>query len=69
MLGDAKTTSDLGTHFGQSLYAIEVDYFVEQEWARGAEDVLWRRTKCGLHLTPAQRDAVSRYLLERYGYR
>jgi glycerol-3-phosphate dehydrogenase len=69
VLGDARTTGDLGTHFGQSLYAAEVDYFVEQEWARGAEDVLWRRTKCGLHLTPAQRDAVSRYLLEQYGYR
>jgi glycerol-3-phosphate dehydrogenase len=69
VLGAARTTGDLGTHFGHSLYAVEVDYFVAQEWARGAEDVLWRRTKCGLHLAPAQRDAVSKYLLEQYGYR
>src|SRR5450631_1608982 len=69
VLGDARTTSDLGTHFGHTLFAAEVDYFVAQEWARSAEDVLWRRTKCGLHLTPAQRDAVSKYLLEQYGFR
>jgi D-erythritol 1-phosphate dehydrogenase len=69
VLGEARTKVDLGTHFGHTLYAVEVDYFVAQEWARGAEDVLWRRTKCGLHLTATQRDAVSKYLLEQYGYR
>ncbi len=69
VLGDARTTADLGTHFGHTLYAAEVDYFVAQEWARAAEDILWRRTKCGLHLTAAQRDTVSKYLLEQYGYR
>jgi D-erythritol 1-phosphate dehydrogenase len=69
VLGDARKISDLGTHFGHTLFAAEVDYFVAQEWARGAEDVLWRRTKCGLHLMAAQRDAVSKYLLEQYGYR
>jgi glycerol-3-phosphate dehydrogenase len=69
ILGDARTTADLGAHFGHSLYAAEVDYFVAHEWARAAEDVLWRRTKCGLHLTAAQREVVSKYLLEQYGYR
>jgi D-erythritol 1-phosphate dehydrogenase len=69
VLGDARSTGDLGTHFGHTLYAAEVDYFVAEEWARAAEDVLWRRTKCGLHLAAGQRDAVSRYLLEQYGYR
>ncbi len=69
VLGDARATTDLGTHFGHTLYAAEVDYLVAQEWARDAEDVLWRRTKCGLHLTAAQRDAVSKYLLEQYGVR
>lgn len=69
VLGEAKTEADLGTHFGDTLYAVEVDYFVAQEWARNAEDVLWRRTKCGLHLNSAQREAVAVYLREQYGYR
>jgi len=69
ILGRAKTVADLGTHFGHMLYAAEIDYLVAEEWARSAEDVLWRRTKCGLHLFASQRDAVARYLLEQFGYR
>ena len=68
VLGQAKTAADLGTHFGHTLYAAEVDYLVAVEWARSAEDVLWRRTKCGLHLSAGQRDAVAAYLREQYGY-
>ena len=67
ILGQAKTAQDLGTHFGHTLYAAEIDYLVANEWARTAEDVLWRRTKCGLHLTAAQRSAVGAYLREQYG--
>jgi glycerol-3-phosphate dehydrogenase len=33
-----------------------------REWARSAEDVLWRRSKCGLHMTQAQREHVARRL-------
>jgi glycerol-3-phosphate dehydrogenase len=68
ILGAAKTTGDLGTFFGHTLYAAEVDYLVAQEWARSADDVLWRRTKCGLHLTAVQRTAVAAYLREQYGH-
>jgi glycerol-3-phosphate dehydrogenase len=68
VLGQAKTARDLGTHFGDTLYAAEIDYLVAHEWARTAEDVLWRRTKCGLHLTAAQRSAVTAYLREQYGH-
>ena len=53
ILGDARSLADLGAHFGGDLYQREVEYLVEQEWARSAEDVLWRRSKLGLHLTPA----------------
>ena len=42
---------DLGEHFGAGLHAAEVEYLVEHEWARTAEDVLWRRTKKGLRMT------------------
>ena len=68
VLGQARTTRDLGTHFGHTLYAAEVDYLIAHEWAHDAEDVLWRRTKCGLHLTAAQRDALAAYLYEQYGH-
>jgi len=68
ILGEAKTAQDLGRHFGHTLYAAEVDYLVAHEWARAADDVLWRRTKCGLHLDAAQRDAVAAYLREQYGH-
>jgi glycerol-3-phosphate dehydrogenase len=65
VLGNAATIADLGQHFGADLYAREIDYLVEHEWAVSAEDVLWRRTKAGLHLDPAQRDAVACYLAQR----
>ena len=57
MLGDAKEAGDLGQDFGATLTAAEVDWLMRQEWARTAEDVLWRRTKLGLHLGA---DAVAR---------
>jgi glycerol-3-phosphate dehydrogenase len=65
LLGNAASTADLGAHFGAELYAREIDYLIEREWATAAEDVLWRRTKAGLHLDPGQRAAVARYLAER----
>ena len=68
ILGEAKTPGDLGTFFGHTLYAAEIDYLVAHEWAHSADDVLWRRTKCGLHLTVHQRNAVAAYLREQYGH-
>jgi glycerol-3-phosphate dehydrogenase len=65
VLGNAERVTDLGTDFGAGLYAREIDYLVEREWARRADDVLWRRTKAGLHMTPAQRESVGHYLAER----
>jgi glycerol-3-phosphate dehydrogenase len=67
VLGEARSVEELGRHFGHTLYAAEVDHFVAQEWARSAEDVLWRRTKCGLHLDAPARGAVAAYLREQYG--
>jgi glycerol-3-phosphate dehydrogenase len=49
-------------HFGADLYAFEVDYLVQREWARTVEDVLWRRTKSGLRLDPAAVNAVATYM-------
>src|SRR5204863_923291 len=48
ILGDAKGSADLGRAFGQGISEVELGWLVEREWARTAEDVLWRRTKLGL---------------------
>ena len=45
---DANTLEDLGQNFGSDLTEAEVRYLMREEWARNAEDVLWRRTKRGL---------------------
>jgi glycerol-3-phosphate dehydrogenase len=50
ILGPAMSRSDLGRSFGDDLYEAEVRYLAENEWAVTAEDVLWRRTKRGLHI-------------------
>ncbi|MDO9314488.1 MAG: glycerol-3-phosphate dehydrogenase [Burkholderiaceae bacterium] len=51
----------LGAEIVPDLFEAELHYLHRHEWARCANDVLWRRTKLGLHLTPAQRAAVARW--------
>ncbi|MDA0352658.1 MAG: glycerol-3-phosphate dehydrogenase [Chloroflexi bacterium] len=65
VLGDATTTSDLGTHFGAGLYEREVAYLVAHEWARDADDVLWRRSRLGLRLTADERTILEGWLRAR----
>ena len=65
ILGAATSAADLGEHFGHGLTAAEVDYLIAQEWARTADDVLWRRTKLGLHFTPEQTARLAAYITER----
>ena len=65
VLGDATSVVGLGKHFGADLYAREVDYMMAHEWARNAEDILWRRTKAGLHLKPDESAAVTEYMRQR----
>jgi glycerol-3-phosphate dehydrogenase len=62
ILGEAKRLDDLGRHFGAGLTEREVEYLRAEEWARTAQDVLWRRTKCGLHMSEVQRGAVEQFL-------
>jgi glycerol-3-phosphate dehydrogenase len=54
ILGRAAGMADLGQHFGGTLYEAEVRWLVDREWARTAQDILWRRTKQGLRLTNAE---------------
>ena len=62
ILGKSKELDDLGRHFGADLFEAEVRYLVEEEWALTADDILWRRSKLGLKLTPAEKDALQRWL-------
>ncbi len=66
VLGDAEDMQGLGAFFGAGLSEREVSYLRENEWAREPDDILWRRTKCALHMDEAQRvsarDAIARLL-------
>jgi glycerol-3-phosphate dehydrogenase len=62
MLGDAACAADLGHCFGADLTAREVDWLCSTEWARSAQDVLWRRSKLGLRLLPDQAEALEAWL-------
>ncbi|MER9005038.1 MULTISPECIES: glycerol-3-phosphate dehydrogenase [unclassified Mesorhizobium] len=62
LLGLAKSNADLGRNFGADLYEAEVRYLCENEWALTAEDVLWRRTKRGLHLSREQASALDEFM-------
>ena len=62
LLDRVHSTDDLGEHFGGGLYAREVDYLVASEWARTAEDVLFRRTKLGLHVTAKEAERLAAYM-------
>jgi glycerol-3-phosphate dehydrogenase len=52
LLRGASNLSHLGKCLGDGLYEVEVDYLVKNEWARMPEDILWRRSKLGLHVAP-----------------
>jgi glycerol-3-phosphate dehydrogenase len=54
-----------GRHFGAGLYQAEIDYLIAHEWAMTAEDVLMRRTKCGLFMDVAQQADMAAYMAER----
>lgn len=64
ILGHGPKT-DLGRQFGGQLTEAEVDYLRDHEWARTADDVLFRRTKQGLHLTEAERESFVRWFNAR----
>ncbi len=65
LLGSAKRMEDLGEIFGSDLSRREVDYLVDNEWARTAEDILWRRTKLGLRVGRSDRERLDGYLQRR----
>ncbi len=60
VLGTAQRADDLGEDFGGGLTEREVAWMLEHEWAATAEDILWRRSKAGLLMTPQQQETLAR---------
>ena len=62
--GEAAEDGALGPCFGADLYAAEVRYLMAKEWARTADDVLWRRTKLGLRLSKDETAALDAWMAD-----
>lgn len=64
VLGTATSAQALGRDFGATLTEREVNWCIDTEWVRSAEDMLWRRSKLGLRLAPDQVQAVEDYITD-----
>ncbi len=62
LLGSATALGDLGVEILPGLYEREAEYLCREEFARTAEDILWRRTKLGLHLLGTSTESLERWL-------
>lgn len=62
LIAGAKSLVDLGEEVLPQLYAREVDYLRREEWALTAEDILWRRSKLGLHLPQGSEQRLDQWL-------
>lgn len=67
IVGAAKSLADLGELFGGDLYEAEVEHLCAEEWAETAEDILWRRSKLGLHLDESAKKRLAEWLASRAG--
>jgi glycerol-3-phosphate dehydrogenase len=65
LLADIRSREDLGEYFGDCLYEKEVRYLMDKEWARTAEDVLWRRTHLGLFFDSDQTQRLETWMRKR----
>ena len=61
-LEGAKSTDDLGVYYGDDVYEAEIVYLIRYEFAREAEDILWRRSKLGVHVSEKTMKALEKAL-------
>jgi glycerol-3-phosphate dehydrogenase len=61
----ARKVEDLGRRFGTDLYEREILYLIEKEWVRTAQDLLWRRSKLGLHIDVESVKALEAWFEQR----
>ncbi|MHA1566699.1 MAG: glycerol-3-phosphate dehydrogenase [Alphaproteobacteria bacterium] len=66
VVAGARSTGDLGQHFGEDFYEREATYLMGNEWAMTPEDILTRRTKHGLHLSAEQKEAFECWFADSY---
>ena len=62
LLDNATSLKDLGDHLGDDLYQAEVNYLLTEEWARTDDDILWRRSKLGLHISDETKACLRSWL-------
>ena len=67
VLGTAAATADLGVEVAPGLYEAELAYLQREEWASTADDVLWRRSKLGLHYTHEECARVAAWFAAQSG--
>jgi glycerol-3-phosphate dehydrogenase len=67
ILGPAKQIDDLGARLGADLTGAEVRYLMDHEWARTADDVLWRRSKLGLRVSSEQHEQLAKFMANAIG--
>ena len=65
LLAHCRARADLGEEIVPGLYEVEADYLVRQEWAMAADDILWRRSKLGLHVAPGAAQRLDAWLTAR----
>jgi len=68
LIGEADSMEALGMHFGGPLYEAEIRYLVEHEYARHSDDILWRRSKKGLHTPTGTGERVQQWLESHYDF-
>jgi len=66
IIAKVKNFEDLGPRIVGNLHRVELDYLRREEWARSADDILWRRTKLGLTAAAAEIAALKRALDQKY---
>ena len=62
LLADRHTLADMGQEIAPGLFAAETDYLMRNEWATCADDILWRRSKLGLHLPAGTAGLLERWI-------
>ncbi|MBX7146950.1 MAG: glycerol-3-phosphate dehydrogenase [Alphaproteobacteria bacterium] len=65
LLNNVSSIHDMGINLGDDLYTIEIDYLIKHEWAQTSEDILWRRTKLGLHINQKTKEKLDDYLKQK----
>lgn len=65
ILSNCQSVTDMGIHFAGTLYQVEVEYLIHNEWAVTSEDILWRRTKQGLYASLEDTNTLDRFIVSK----